>query len=82
MSHLPQDLHEIFATDAALLRHLKAHNGHFSTLAGHYAALDDRIRRSETGVDPAMDDLHIEELKRERLAVLDQIAAILEGERA
>lgn len=78
MSHLPQDLHDIFPTAADRLRTLKEGDRHFRTLAERYAALDDDIRRSETGVAAAMDDAHVEELKKERLAVLDQIAAILE----
>lgn len=82
MSHLPQDLHDIFPADADRLRHLKETDRHFRTLADRYAVLDDEIRRSETGVTPALDDAHSEELKKERLHLLDQIAAILEGEKA
>lgn len=82
MSHLPQDLHDVFPQDAALMRDLKGRDRHFSTLADRYAALDDEIRRAETGAAAAMDDLHAEELKKERLALLDQIAAVLGGERA
>jgi hypothetical protein len=81
MSHLPQDLHDIFPMDAAMLRRLKEEDRHFRSLADRYAALDDTIRRAETGAAPAMDDAHADELKRTRLAVLDQIAAVLEGER-
>lgn len=82
MSHLPADLHDVFPHDAMLMRELKGRDRHFATLADRYAALDDEIRRSETGAAPAMDDAHAETLKKERLALLDQIAAILEGERA
>lgn len=82
MSHLPQDLHDIFPAAADRLRHLKETDRHFRTLADRYAALDDEIRRSETGVSTAMDDAHAEALKKERLAVLDSLAAILDGEKA
>jgi uncharacterized protein YdcH (DUF465 family) len=82
MSHLPADLHQLFPLDAELMRDLKTRDRHFATLADRYAALDDEIRRSETGVAPALDDAHAEGLKRERLVLLDQIAAVLEGERA
>ena len=82
MSHLPQDLHDIFPAAAERLRQLKETDRHFRTLADRYAVLDDEIRRSEMGVTPAMDDAHAEGLKKERLALLDQIAAILEGEKA
>jgi uncharacterized protein len=77
MSHLPEDLADIFPDQADRLRHLKEHDRHFLALADRYAALDDEIRRSETGVAPAMDDAHADELKRERLAVLDQIATLV-----
>lgn len=77
MSHLPQDLHDIFPDATDRLRELKETDRHFVALADRYAALDDEIRRSETGVAPAMDDAHSEELKRERLAVLDLIAAVI-----
>lgn len=82
MSHLPQDLHEIFPAAADRLRQLKETDRHFRALADRYAALDNDIRRAETGVSAAMDDAHAEELKKERLALLDQIAAMLEGEKA
>ena len=82
MSHLPQDLHDIFPAAAAKLRSLKESDRHFRTLADRYAALDDQIRRSETGTGPAMDDIMAEGLKKQRLALLDQIAALLEGEKA
>lgn len=82
MSHLPQDLHDIFPAGADRLRYLKETDRHFRTLADRYAGLDDVIRRSETGVTTAMDDSHAEELKKERLVLLDQIAAILKGEKA
>lgn len=80
MSHLPQDLHDIFPNSADRLSQLKEGDRHFRSLADRYIALDDAIRRSETGVAPAMDDAHSEELKRERLAVLDQIAAVVNGD--
>ena len=80
MSHLPQDLHDIFPDHADRLRALKENDRHFRSLAARYAALDDEIRRSETGVAPAMDDAHAEERKRDRLALLDQIAAVVHGD--
>ncbi|WP_017669141.1 DUF465 domain-containing protein [Sandarakinorhabdus sp. AAP62] len=82
MSHLPQDLHDIFPAAADRLRALKETDRHFRTLAERYAVLDDEIHRSEIGTGPAMDDMVSERLKKERLAVLDQIAVLLEGEKA
>lgn len=80
MSHLPEDLADIFPDQADRLRELKENDRHFMSLADRYTALDNEIRRSETGVAPAMDDAHADELKRERLAVLDQIAVLVNAE--
>lgn len=82
MRHLPQDLHDVFPDDAALLRRLKAEDRHFQTLAARYAALDDGIRRSEDGTAAAISDDHAEELKKQRLAVLDEIAGLLASARS
>jgi len=80
MSHLPQDLHDIFPYSTDRLRELKESDRRFRSLADRYTALDDEIRRSETGVTPAMDDAYSDALKRDRLAVLDQIAAVVHGD--
>ena len=80
MSHLPQDLHDIFPDSTDRLRELKESDRRFRSLADRYTALDDEIRRSETGVAPAMDDAYSDALKRDRLAVLDQIAAVVHGD--
>jgi hypothetical protein len=82
MRHLPQDLHDVFPEDAALLRALKTDDRHFQALAERYAALDDEIRRSEDGSAAAMSDDHAEALKKQRLAVLDDIAAHLASARS
>ena len=82
MSHLPQVLHDVFPAATDQMRLLKETDRHFRSLADRYAALDDEIRRAETGITPAMADMHAEGLKKERLALLDLIAAKLEVEKA
>jgi hypothetical protein len=76
MSHLPQDLHDVFPDDEALLRRLKMEDHHFQSLAGHYAALDEALARIGAGLDPAS-DMRAEEMKKERLRLLDQIATVV-----
>lgn len=76
MSHLPQDLHDIFPDDEALLRRLKAEDRHFRALADRYAALDQEIGQIGLGLEPAS-DARTEELKKARLHVLDELAAVL-----
>jgi uncharacterized protein YdcH (DUF465 family) len=80
MSHIPQSLHEIYPADAELLRRLKAEDAHFQQLAARLEALDDAIYAIDSGADPASDE-RTEETSRERLAVLDQIAALVGGAR-
>jgi hypothetical protein len=81
---MSQDLHDLFPADEALLRRLKMEDPHFRTLADRFAGLDDQVLRIERGEDPAS-DTRTEELKKQRLALLDEIAAHLatmrEGQR-
>lgn len=76
MSHLPQDLHDIFPHDEALLRRLKAEDRHFRALADRYAALDEEIGQIGLGLEAAS-DARTEELKKARLHVLDELATVL-----
>lgn len=80
MSHLSQDLHQVFPADDALLRRLKMEDPHFRSLADRYADLDAQVARIERGEDPAS-DVRTENLKKQRLAVLDEIAAHLDSVR-
>jgi uncharacterized protein YdcH (DUF465 family) len=81
MSHIPQDLHDIFPADAELLRQLKASDRHFLALATRFGELDAAVRAIEAGDDPAA-DARAEEAKKARLAALDAIAAALAARRA
>jgi uncharacterized protein YdcH (DUF465 family) len=76
MSHIPQALHEIFpdATDA--LQALKVDNAHFLSLADRFETLDEEVKQIEAGVDAASDD-RLEHLKKHRLQVTDEIAAMV-----
>lgn len=74
MSHIPQSLHDLYPNDAALLRRLKAEDAHFQNLAARLEELDDAVHAIDAGADPASDE-RAEATSRERLAVLDRIAA-------
>ena len=80
MSHIPQSLHELYPHDTGLLRRLKAEDAHFQHLAAQLEALDDAVHAIDSGADPASDE-RAEETSRERLAVLDQIAAHISAAR-
>ena len=76
MSHTPHDLHAEFpdATDA--LHMLKTGNPHFGKLADQYHDLNREIHRIDSGIEAASDD-RTEQLKKERLVILDQVAVMI-----
>jgi uncharacterized protein YdcH (DUF465 family) len=76
MSHVAHDLHSQFPADAAALHTLKLGNAHFRTLSDRYDAVNKDIHRIETGVEPAADE-RLEGLKKQRLALVDDIAALI-----
>lgn len=73
----PQELHDEFPHDAKLLQWLKLGNPHFCNLAGRYHALGRALHRIETQTEPCSDVFALR-LKKQRLSLLDEIAAILE----
>lgn len=79
MSHTPHELADEF--DSAELHALKTSDTHFAKLADEYHDLNREIHRIEAEVEPASDD-HTELLKKRRLAMLDEIGALLAKERA
>ncbi len=80
MTHIPQSLHDLYPHDADLLRRLKQEDAHFQQLAARLESLEDAVHAIDAGADPASDE-RAEETSRERLAVLDQIAAHLSAAR-
>ncbi len=76
MSHVPHELHEEFPEAADTLHQLKINDAHFSRLANEYHTLNREVHRIETNVAPAADEV-LEDLKKKRLLLKDQIAAML-----
>ena len=76
MSHVPHELHEEFPDAADALHALKTTNAHFTRLAEAYHSVNREIHRVETQVTPASDEA-LEELKKQRLHLKDEIAAML-----
>lgn len=76
MSHTPHDLHSEFpdATDA--LHMLKTGNEHFGKIAAQYHDVNREIHRIDSGIEAASDE-RTEELKKERLSILDQVAVMI-----
>lgn len=78
--HTPHELHEAFPEDAALLTRLKVDDRHFANIAERYHELNRAIHRIESEIEPVSDE-HAEDLKKQRLAMLDEISALLDKAR-
>lgn len=76
-AHTPHELADTFPEDAATLHRLKLENAHFARLAEKHHVVNRTIHRIETEVEAASDE-RLEALKKERLNLLDEIAAMLE----
>ncbi len=76
MSHTPNDLRQEFPEAVDVLHQLKVRDAHFATLAERYHDLNREIHRIESDLEPAS-DARAEALKKQRLALLDDISAIV-----
>jgi len=76
MSHVPHELHEEFPLAGALIHQLKLSDPHFARQSDRYHEINREIHRIESEVAPAS-DRHLEELKKQRLGLLDEIAQLL-----
>lgn len=76
MSHTPHELHDEFPDAAELLHELKTGNAHFAAITEQYHVLNRQIHRIDSGVEASSDE-RSEALKKQRLAMLDEIAQAL-----
>lgn len=76
MTHTPHDLHAEFPDATVALHNLKLGNARFNQCADVYHDLNREIHRIESGFDAASDD-RIEELRKKRLALLDEISGMI-----
>ncbi len=76
MTHVPHELLEEFPEAAEVLHQLKMANPRFRQLSERYAAINHEIHLIESEEQPA-GDAATEDLKKERLALKDQIADLL-----
>ena len=76
MSHTPHELHEEFPEAIEKMRVLKDTNAHFVKLADEYHDVNREIHRIEVEVDAAS-DFRMEELRKLRLKLKDEIATML-----
>ena len=78
MSHTPHQLPDEFPEFAKTLQALKQVDAHFAKLVDQYDEANQKIHLAETNVTP-MDDIGIIELRKERMALKDDIAARLKS---
>ena len=76
MSHVPHELAEEFPNHTDKLHDLKVSNAHFAKLADEYHEINREIHRIESGVEAASDERSTD-LRKQRLYLKDQIAAML-----
>lgn len=81
MTHVSHELHDEFPADAEILHKLKVSDAHFAKLADHYHDLNREIHRIEAGIEAAS-DARAEELKKERLSILDQVSVMINAVKA
>lgn len=79
--HTPNELTAIFKRDHDLLTRLKQDDAHYARLAGEYHEVNREVHRIESETEAASDE-RTEQLKRKRLALLDEITAIVNRARA
>lgn len=73
MSHTPHELAEDFPNQAELIHQLKQSDAHFARLVDDYHEINGAVHRAETDVEPT-DDLHLNEMRKQRMVLKDQIA--------
>ncbi|MFT5649269.1 MAG: hypothetical protein ACJAXK_000161 [Yoonia sp.] len=76
MSHTPNELAQEFPQAIAQMHDLNASDAHFAKLSSDYHELNRAVHRAETDVEPTSDD-HLTDMRKQRLALKDQIAAYL-----
>lgn len=76
MGEVGHDLHRIFPDRGEAIHRLKIGDEHFRALADRHHLLGREIHRIEAGIDAAS-DRRLEDLKKERLVILDEIASMI-----
>jgi len=74
--HIPHELHDEFPGEALFIERLIKSNYEFGQLATHYDELNRQIYRIESEEEPTADEV-LERLKKQRLKLKDDIAALL-----
>jgi uncharacterized protein len=73
---VPHELKEEFSVEAALIERLRKTSREFGQIASRYDEVNVNIHRIESGERPA-EDAVVEELRKQRLRLKDEVAAFL-----
>jgi len=76
MSHTPNELAEEFPDRVDQMSQMKQSDAHFSKLFDEYHEINRAVHRAEVDIEPT-DDLHMAEMRKQRLAVKDEIWSML-----
>ena len=76
MSIAPNELAEELPEHVAKMHELKISDAHFARLFEEYHEVNRAIHRAETNVEPT-DDMHMETMRKTRLALKDKIYGML-----
>ena len=76
MTHVLHDLHAEFPEDGEILHRLKMNDAHFQKVSEAHEQVNHAIHRIEAGIDAAS-DARLEDLKKQRLAMLDEVATLI-----
>jgi len=76
MSHTPHELAAEFPDFVEKMHEMKASNAHFTKLSDDYHEVNRSVHRAETNVEPT-DDVHMADLRKQRLALKDEIWGLL-----
>lgn len=80
MSHVPTDLAAEFPDDTGTIAKLRASNAHFVKVLDSLASVNREIGRIEAELEPTSDET-LEDFKKQRLAFLDEIGAMIAAAR-
>ncbi|PUB15416.1 YdcH family protein [Yoonia sediminilitoris] len=76
MSNTPHELADEFPEHVERMHELRASDAHFAKLFDAYHTTNRAVHRAETDVEPTSDE-HLVTLRKERMALKDQIYAQL-----
>ncbi len=76
MTHTPHELAEEFPDKVDRIHEMKISNAHFRRLMEEYHAVNLAVHRAETDIEPT-DDFHMTEMRKQRLALKDELARLL-----